>query len=129
MFGTKREEGYQPISHTENCIFQAIADQPDRDDDFADHLSLARTFSRDDFNIQEDKPRGENVIVALEELANIGILGLSLYSLANPKDLLLDQNLKLAAVAKVITWVSSTLVPALWVWFLTCIGRATHCSL
>jgi hypothetical protein len=106
LLRSKRDEGYEPISHTENCIFQAIADQPDGNDDFAEHLSLSRTFSREDFNIQENKPQGENVIVAIEELANIGILGLAVYSLINAKGFLLDHDLKLAAAAKVITWVS-----------------------
>jgi hypothetical protein len=80
-------------------------DEDEDDDEFAEHLSLRHTISRTtEPELKVDKPRGEVVLVICEELAILGLLGISIANIAiNVHGTWHHEGLPL--IANLITWV------------------------
>lgn len=77
------------------------------DEAFAEHLSLRHTISHTDFELEENKPKGEHLTVALEVLAILGLVGINIALLLTGKQHPARRMDTWSAVAGLVTWVSS----------------------
>ena len=82
----KRAKGYHQLQAHDVARPPTAYNEEDTDEDddeFAEHLSLRLTMSKpNDAEIKVDRPRGEYFLVALEQLAIIGMFGIYVVELA-----------------------------------------------
>lgn len=109
----KRSANYEPVSngnnvfgvpgHHEEDLLVAENSDSDEDDELAmegGRLALTKTTTRDSV-VEIDRPKGQNVVVILEELAIVGEVAVSVIALAAHA---YGPSGTLAAVAGLITW-------------------------
>lgn len=77
------------------------------DDEFAEHLSLRHTISQGTYTeVKVVRPRGEVVLVALEELAILGVLGVYVAEIVMRRGEVWGYS-EMPLVSGVVCWVSS----------------------
>lgn len=89
---------------TNNCDDDEDTDEDD--DEFAEHLSLRHTISRATGpELKTDRPHGEIALVVCEELAVLGLLGISIADVAMNAEAIGHVE-GFPSIANLISWVS-----------------------